>query len=486
LPEFKLESGNWRFRSGTANGLVVMNHSPLRRVRSSQLGGISRFGLPARYVLLGVLTALLGCGDVPHPNILLYVVDTLRADALGVYGNPSASTPHFDAFASEGVTFENAWANASWTRPSMASLITGLLPWHHRTEQRSDRLPERISTLATHLQEHGYRCGMVTANPNVGSVFGFERASGSIVELYARRKFGKVGGGELIARSDTVTRKAIDWLDRSERPFCLVVLAVDPHSPYEPPARFDPGTLRDRSQADGSFRWLLYMPKTDADRARIRELYQAEVAFNDESFGRLIDALRTRDLLRDTAVVVTSDHGEEFWEQGRPGHGKSLSKHVLRVPLMIRYPRDPRLPAGRRIARPAQLIDVLPTLLDIANVPPLAGIDGRSLLLPAEDEPALILSGLFMGGRDLLAARRYPWKLVWNRKEDSFRLDDLRTPESEVAGSTPEAQRAARSLRLALEASTASKGLEAAVPRGTVEPLPADVEESLRALGYVD
>jgi arylsulfatase A-like enzyme len=444
--------------------------------------------------VLGALAALVGCRDAtppaPRPNILLYVVDTLRADGLGSYGNPRASTPRFDAFAREGVVFENAWANSSWTRASMASLLTGLLPWHHRAERRNDRLPEQVATLATHLGKRGYSCGMVTANPNVGSAFGFQRASGSLVELYKRREFGKVRGGELIAPSNVVTRKAITWLDQAPLPFCLVVLAIDPHSPYAPPARFDPGTLRDRSAANGNFEWLLFRKLSADDRARIRELYQAEVAFNDESFGRLIDALRKRGLLRDTVAVVTADHGEEFWEQGRRGHGKSLSEEVLRVPLMIRYPRDSRLRAGSRITRPVQLVDVLPTLLDLAGAPALEGVDGGSLLRPTENGPAPILSGLFLDGRELLAARQYPWKLVWDRKEDSFALHDLRIPEPEATplppASSPEASEAARRLRLALEASIAIDAHGERPSRSTVTELPTDVEESLRALGYID
>jgi arylsulfatase A-like enzyme len=444
--------------------------------------------------VLSALAALVACREAmppaPRPNILLYVVDTLRADGLGIYGNQRASTPHFDAFAREGVVFEDAWANSSWTRASMSSLLTGLLPWHHRAERRDDRLPEEVATLATHLGKQGYSCGMVTANPNVGSVFGFQRASGSLIELYKRRKFGKVKGGELNAPSNVVTRKAIAWLDRATPPFCLVVLAIDPHSPYKPPARFDPGTLRDRSEADGDFKWLLFRKTSADDRARIRELYQAEIAFNDESFGHLIDALRKRGLLRNTVAVVTADHGEEFWEQGRRGHGKSLSEQVLRVPLMIRYPRDSRLRAGSRITRPVQLVDVLPTLLDLAGAPALEGIDGGSLLRPTEDDPAPILSGLSLDGRELLAARQYPWKLVWDREEDSFALYDLRIPAPEVApvspASGPEAGAAARRLRLALEASIATDTHGDTPSRSTVTELPADVEESLRALGYTD
>ena len=175
-----------------------------------------------------------------RPNVLLYVVDTLRADALRSYGNEAASTPHFDAFAAQGVLFENAWANASWTRASVATLLTGLYPWRHRAEGRLERLPEAVTTLGEVLRAHGYATALVTSNPNVGNVFGFDQAFDRVIELYRRRDPGIVRGSELITPSDVVTAEALEWLRSAGRPFFLVVLSTDPHAPYHPPQSFDP------------------------------------------------------------------------------------------------------------------------------------------------------------------------------------------------------------------------------------------------------
>jgi arylsulfatase A-like enzyme len=127
-----------------------------------------------------------GCraADATRPlNVLLYVVDTLRADASGAYGNPTVETPHLERIAAEGTLFENAFANSSWTRPSMASLLTGLLPVRHATNERLAVLPASLERLPTLLRRHGYHCGFVTSNPNVGSVVGFERDFDDVLEL---------------------------------------------------------------------------------------------------------------------------------------------------------------------------------------------------------------------------------------------------------------------------------------------------------------
>ena len=421
----------------------------------------------------------------PKPNILLYVVDTLRADGLGVYGNTSANTPRFDALAAQGVMFENVFANASWTRSSMASMLTGLLPWHHRTEGRAHRLPGDLATLPGLLKPHGYRCALVSANPNVGNVFGFERDFESTRELYRRRSEGRVGGKELVTPSDVVTREALVALGELSPPFCLVVLAIDPHSPYTPPERFLPDVL-DTSARDFAKQKDFHKGQLDTDQqAIVRHVYQAEIAFNDESYGALIDFIQSRGWLDDTIVVVTSDHGEEFWEYDRRGHGKSLSEEVLRVPLLLHYPRDERATGGRRIAAPSQLIDVLPTLLDLANIDIPEQIDGRSLLSPDQPESRVLLSSLQLDGYDLRAARRHPWKLVWDRKQDRRDLYDLRRADPEriaiAADASPEAASAHKELIYRLAQSFAE-------PTGSAESvgeLPSDVEASLRALGYI-
>lgn len=424
--------------------------------------------------------------------MLLYIVDTLRSDGLGAYGNTAAITPHFDAFGESGVVFENAFANAPWTRASVTSLLTGLYPWRHGTQGRKSRLSKEIANLAGQLGERGYTTLLVSANPNVGSAFGFDDVFDSVVDLYRRREPGWVKGHELVTESDVVTAKAIEWLEQVEPPFLLVMLPVDPHAPYTPPSRFDPQNVEpDDPTITGVFTSLERTDLGERDKARIRELYQAEIAQNDESFGVLINALNQRGLLENTIAVVTSDHGEEFWEEEeRRGHGKSLSDDVLQVPLMISHPANARLQAGTRISLPIELVDVLPSVLDLAGLPIPERLDGRSLFTAVpprvaknEREGRILLSSLEMDSYDMRSARRHPWRLVWNRALGEYKLYELGAEVGQGA-SPQDTQEANRKLRLALEWAAADAQQGVAAPKTDV--LPEDVEQSLRALGYIE
>jgi len=457
-------------------------------LRSTSAGWLHRLApLP---VLLVAALVCSGCSKPAEqrPNVVLYIVDTLRADGLASYGNARASTPNFDALAREGVLFENAFASASWTRASVATILTGLHPWRHGAEGRNDRLNDSVTTLAQTFGADGYATALVSANPNVSSAFGFERAFDEIIELYLRREPGAVRGKELITPSDVLTREALRWVDTVEGPFLLVVLAIDPHAPYTPPARFAPAREEsDRSQVTGRFASINRPDLSEADRERIRELYLAEVAFNDESFGELRAALGQRGLDGNTVVALTSDHGEEFWEHGRRGHGKSLVDELLRVPLVIAAPGDARVEPGSRVSDPVQLADLMPTLLDLGGLPIPGSLDGRSLLAADSVRHRPVLAGLRMDDRDLVAARRGGFKLVWDRSSGERHLYALDGdhPEAEPIDPSgrPNAEQAEQELLDLLESAVAEREPGQHTPTAEI---PDDVRESLRALGYAE
>jgi choline-sulfatase len=452
---------------------------------------VSSFG-PAPWCRVAIVALLLGCPaptEAPseaRPDVLLYVVDTLRADSLGAYGNPTVATPAVDRFARDGRLFEKAFASSSWTRPSMASLFTGLHPTRHGTERRNASLPPDVRTLAEILSQSGYATAFLTANPNVGSFFGFDRGVDQMVEMYERRQAGRVLPRELIAPSDAITAQAIEWLKSAPRPWCLAILTVDPHAPYEPPDRFDRYGAADAGPVDGSIPSITREDLSERDRARIRSLYQGEVSFNDDSFGRLIEFMRMQGRLDSTIAVFTSDHGEEFWEHdGRRGHGNSLTDAVMHVPLVLRYPASPRVGRGVRVARPVQLVDVLPTILELAGIAAPQGLDGRSLLAPAEERERPVFASLRRKEHHMRAVRTHPWKLVWDLQRDRFDLYDLREePVEEHPVTAPEGPALAAfellRLELARNARQARSGAEAA------PDLPDDLRDALRALGYVD
>lgn len=299
-----------------------------------------------------------------HSNVVLYLVDTLRADRLGCYGEPRPVSPRLDAFAAEAVLFEDALSQSSWTKASMASVLTGLIPSAHGVNGPRDRLPEDLPTLTRILHRAGYRTAAVVANSFVTEPFGFAEGFDHFVYLPD------------LARSREVMDRVEAWLEAAAgdgRPFFLYVHSIDPHAPYDPPPdlrrRFAP---RVEDPEAGSVAALYELvrgappaPETAGD---LGALYAAEIAAEDRQLGRFLDLLQGRGLYDDSLILFTSDHGEAFSEHGSWSHGQTLYAEVLRVPLLLRLPGGEG--AGRRIPAPVQGVDLLPTVLDSVGLPP--------------------------------------------------------------------------------------------------------------------
>lgn len=304
-----------------------------------------------------------------RPNVLLYSVDTLRPDRLGCYGGPSALSPRLDGLAATGVVFEQARATTSWTKPSLATVLTGLDSLSHGLVVRERRVPAAATTLAESLAAAGYATGAFVTNGYLVSGEGFEQGFGWY-------RYDPVDAA-------TATARALQWLDgrSGARPFLLWVHTIDPHAPYQPSQpwrrRFAPevpqevGTVADIRALGG--RSDVAQQRT---AARYRRLYDAEIAQNDAAFGELLDGLAERGHRDDTVVVFLSDHGEAFLERGVVGHGWDLHEETVRVPLVIRPAGGG---AGRRVAVPVGLADVLPTMLAAAGVAAPSDLDGRDL-----------------------------------------------------------------------------------------------------------
>ena len=457
------------------------------------------FGRYAWLVIL--LAAVCGCdrGQVASerpsaapPNIVLYIVDTLRADSLRCYGNPVVETPAFDRLAREGTLFENAFAQNSWTRPSIASILTSLYPSVHGARGRNDALADEIVLLSERLQSHGYRTCCITTNPNIGSCFGFNQGFDDFIELYARRRPGFVRQRELTTTADEVTRRAVQWIKQAKEPFFLMILTIDPHSPYTPPVKFDRYGGDYAGHADGTKRWIYRKDLTPADKERIRSLYYGEIAFNDDAFGRLLDYLRNVKLDERTIITFTSDHGEEFWEHGLRGHGKTLYDESLHVPLIVRYPRSD-VPAGARITRTVQLLDVFPTILQLAGLPIPEDLDGRSLFAPADENEGAALSSLKKDKQNLVALRDFPWKMIWDLESGEKLLFNLAESPGELDSSmglsTEDGERLIDRLTTWMDhTAERSMTLHGGAAPSRVSPAELTEEErtTLQELGYID
>jgi arylsulfatase A-like enzyme len=322
-------------------------------------------------------------------NVLLYLVDTLRDDALGCYGNPESLTPHADALARGGAQFRAATAHSPWTRPSTASILSGLQPQAHGLERGPDALPAEVETLAEMLSGAGYRCGAFVSNTLVAQGFGFDQG----FERFVFRPYPEPGSD-----ADAIGREAASWLaeDAGGRPFFAWVHPMDPHAPYAPPpayrARFHPEPA---PPGHGS---VAQLEAYESGRAapppgvaeRLHALYLGEVARTDCAFGRLRREIALRGLEASTIVVLVSDHGEEFQEHGGWKHSRTLYGEMGDVPLVIAAPRDAGGSPGA-LAERADQVDVVPTVLALAGIP-ARDLSGVAAMPPGRrpgDRPSL-------------------------------------------------------------------------------------------------
>ena len=325
---------------------------------------------------------LAGAGPPLHgerANIVIYLVDTLRADHLGIYGYPKPTSPQLDAFARDATVFDAAVAQASWTKPALVSLFTGLNAQTHGVNGRLVALPPTLTILPEILQSLGYRTMAVVANGNVSPVFGFRRG------FEVHEQLRETGGAEVHQLSDRVNEAAFRMLSErpKDQPFFLYLHTADPHAPYAPRAPY-----RERLAARvvdpriGSTEHFRGLKQEEGASSRVIEdliaLYDAEIAFNDASFGALIERLKALGVYDSTLIVFVSDHGEAFYEHGAWNHGEGLFTEEIAVPLIIRFPGG--WGSGRRLASIVRQTDVMPTILDVLGEPVPVPVQGRSLL----------------------------------------------------------------------------------------------------------
>jgi arylsulfatase A-like enzyme len=339
--------------------------------------------------LVLVALYLTACTHRSPPNVIVVLIDTLRADRLDWYDGTRQLTPFLNALAARGDVFWNAYAQSSWTAPSVASLFTSRYPSQHAMNVYGSVLAESELTLAEILKQHGYATGGFSANTLVseewGYAQGFDRFE-AFVEVDAH------GQHDWWAKpkAERVNQAALAWLDtlaasgKPAQPVFLYLQYMEPHGPYFPPKEsLDQVMARrpDRERAQGVLREIFVDPKRmrqpDADVwSVIRSLYDAEVLALDAKLRDLFRDLESRGWLGNAIVVITADHGEELADHGRMGHGFTLYNEVIHVPLMILTPERRRRTDIRDVV---SLVDVAPTILDLAGMaaPPL--FEGHSL-----------------------------------------------------------------------------------------------------------
>jgi arylsulfatase A-like enzyme len=359
--------------------------------RSRVLRADARSRIAAFVVLLGAISgSALSAPRREARNLILVSIDTLRADRLSCYGNARPTSPRLDALATSGVLFESASAASPWTKPSHATLLTGLYPGRHGVTAMTSTFGADVTSIASWLASRGFRTESIV-NLGLLATHGFERGFDHVAA--SELPNGQVAGS-------SITDSAIEWL-RGQTPkkrFFLFLHYMDMHSDYEAEpvyraefvAPYD-GRLRGTTQELYRIASRALHP-SDADLRHLVDLYDASLRQTDAHLGRLFDFLRESGLLDTTLLVVTSDHGEEFLDHGGVLHGQSQYQELVRVPLVL---HGPGVAAGRRFAEPVSLVDVVPTALGILGIPAPDGIDGVPLH-PLWQKPGHTLPARFL------------------------------------------------------------------------------------------
>lgn len=446
-------------------------------------------------------------GPPPEPtNLVILSIDTLRVDHLGIYGYPHPTSPTLDRFAEQSTVFETAITVHVTTAPAHGTILTGRYPGSHGILRNGMRLARNVPTLAEMLSEQGWSTG--------GFVSGWTLQRHTSLDRGFAVYDDDLGSPEAGARRDggKTTDVALDWLKEqvaTDRKFFLFLHLFEPHWPYDPPARdalrFLPNQheLTTLTKATHLNRLITVNRLTEFEQREYIARYDGEIVVADRLLNRLLDALESLGVAHNTVVIVLSDHGETLFERKwTMDHGCRPYEEQIQVPLVLHIPGENA--SGHRVSDQVSLLDVVPTVLDVFDLAPQEGVQGRSLLPLARDEvttnpsrPAFITARSApervphvkapLTSRGLVRAVRLPnVKLIeyptsmggWS--PELFVLSDDPGERDNRAESSNDT---ALFLRQELDRWQAHSGTDFAPEAPILDP---EVEAALRELGYID
>lgn len=447
----------------------------------------------------------------PVTPVIIYLVDTLRADRLSIYGYPVNTSPNLEAIAAESVIFERAYAPAPWTLPSVASLITSTFVCEHGLVTERKKLNSSIKTLAQHLNDIGYFTGGFYNNLYVGPLSGLDR-----------------GYEYFETRTNERAEDVRDFLNRAaDRPFLFYLHSVEPHDPDRVPYAFiqkfgsvDLETRQAYHEALQHYNrlrtvdWVARQPPGTTDnsneqaeafgdiaafREPVQILYNAAVLYADDNLGDVVDILKQTGVWNKAVFIFLSDHGDEFAERGGWGHDQSVYDELMRVPLIVHFPNHEF--AGQRVSEAVSLVDVMPTIFDYLRVPELCEHCRGDSLLPLLRQPTGREDSAPRVFAQRINEKRYNrestqrhgdvnvviqkdhWKAIWNDEVPSLELYDLRSDPSEQF----DLSSAHPAVALSLEQHAAAWLRECETQRRNPQEIYGPDQETikqLRALGY--
>lgn len=474
-----------------------------------------------RLALLSTLAVLApGCGDrsppappASGPNIVLITLESLRTDHVGAYGGRSRSrpeipvTPEIDAFAAGATLYSDAHAVSSWTLASHASLFTGLYPSGHQTDGPRDRLDDSYPTLAELLAERGYQTAGVVSGPYLRRTHNLQQGFQYWDESAASLTSGLAHDDVTNPAMEAGLRRFLEHERDPERPFLLFAYFWDPHYDFLPPPPYDQMFVGPDSEPvdarDFDTNPAIHAGIRPGQLEYILSQYAGELRWTDLHVGRFFRLLEELGLWDDTVVILTGDHGEEFFDHGEKGHKNNLYAETTRVPLIVKYPGQRE---GRRDDRLVSLVDVLPTLLELTGTRADIPIHGRSLLADPDDGERAILYELRAlhyrrgpegeveaEGRRWYGVREGDWKLVWSGPDDApppdaagAELFDVARDPGELSDLAAAEPRRREALRERFDTELERVRRDAGrYRRGGVAQLAPEEIEQLRELGYL-
>lgn len=391
-----------------------MNFTRSKGMKITAVSAIAVFGLIN-------LTALYPKIFPSHsrPNVLLLVCDTLRADHLGCYGYKRPTSPAIDQFAENALLFENAMSSAPWTRPSMGSLFTSLYPHQHQAFYWEDTLDNSYLTMAEIFRNHNYSTFAIQTNVLLTEYYNFHQGFQYFNEI-------------INEKAEKVTTKFNSWVTKNcKKPFFAYLHFMDVHLPYEAPRDFNKifEPKKFNSVLDGvagayEVRILNEIGLSSQEKQHFINLYDAEIRYFDHYFGQIINKLKEIGMFNNTIVILTSDHGEEFWEHNGFEHGHTLYRETTHVPLIIKY--SSQLPA-KRIQPGVELLGLTPMLLDLCRIKNNFELTGQNLILNAQGESPKKKEIFFEAigfGAEKKGVIKDGWKLIENTgRKDENALD---------------------------------------------------------------
>ena len=404
---------------------------------------------------------LAGRASAGRPSVLLVSIDTLRADHVGSYGYRAAATPVIDALAARGLRFEQAETVTPLTLPAHTSLLSGTFPaFNGVRDNGSFYVGDEITTLAEVLKAHGYRTGGFVGAYVLDHRWGIAQGFDRYYDDFDLSRFEMAAGLDAAQRPGSeVVDHALAWLaSPSDAPFFAWVHLYDPHSPYVPPE-----------------------PYRSRFPATLVGAYDGEIAATDAQVGRLIDYLTSSGRLTNTVIVVVGDHGESLGEHGEQQHGFFVYDASVRIPLIVAGPRVPT----RAVPDQVRIVDVMPTILELAGVEVPSAVQGVSLMPLGRGERRDLLGysetwypRYHYGWSELTAVRDGRYKFIAAPRRELY---DTQADPGELHDVTASNPRVADALERALADMTAK--LAAAARPQQPRPVEPEVEERLRSLG---